>query len=212
MATYGTPVAPAATLGFLVEPVARVLLGTGGVTDLESTSWPAQVYSAPIGLGSGKGIELGSLVNLAFSHVPTVEPVEAANFENALYYEVNGEETQVTVEIKEWKPQVLAEALATGHLYVLGSEALMTFGGGCNVKEMPLVIEWTNNSCKVPGSANIGTGVTGMIMTLYKTQLTSGLDISSLVAREQSTISLTFQAIHDTARAVGNRLGSIYLY
>lgn len=212
MATYGTPVAPTPLQGFLIEPAARVLLGTGGSSDLETTSWPAQVYGAPIGLAAGAGIELGILNNLSFSSVPTITPVEAANFEDPLAYEVSGEECTITVECKDVKPQVLKEALATGHLYILGNEALITWGGGCSLKEMPLVIEWTNVACKAPGAANIGSGITGGIFTFYKVIANSGLPWSAFNAKENVALALTFRAMHDTAKARGNRLGSLYLY
>lgn len=212
MATYGTPTAPTALQGFLVEAAARVLLGTGGSGDLETTSWPAQVYGAPIGLAAGAGVELGILQNLSFSSVPTITPVEAANFEDALSYEVSGEECTITVEISDAKPQVLKEALATGHLYVLGQEALITFGGGCSLKEMPLVIEWTNMSCKAPTTANIANGLAGGIFTFYRVVANSGLSWSAFNAKERTSIALTFRAMHDTSKAAGGKLGNLYLY
>jgi hypothetical protein len=212
MATYGTPVAPTALTGFLIEPAARVLLGTGGSADLETTSWPAQVYSAPIGLKSGAGVQLGILTNLSFSSVPTITPVEAANFQDPLAYEVSGEECTITVECRDVKPQVLKEALATGYLYILGNEALITWGGGCTLKEMPLVIEWTNVSCKAPGTANIGSGLTGGIFTFFKVISNSGLPWSAFSAKEATSLALTFRALHDTSRPLGARLGSLYLY
>ncbi|NLS77357.1 MAG: hypothetical protein GXY76_08880 [Chloroflexi bacterium] len=212
MGNYGTPVAPTALLGFALEPAARVLLGTGGTTDLETTSWPAQVYGAPIGLAAGAGVELGILTNLGFSSVPTITPFEAANFEDPLAYEVSGEECTITVECQDVKPQVLKEALGTGHLYILGSEALITWGGGCSLKEMPLVIEWTSVACKAPSAANIGSGITGGIFTFYKVIANSGLPWSAFNAKERVSLALTFRALHDTAKARGNRLGSLYLY
>lgn len=212
MATYGTPTAPHPTIGYLVDAQARVLLGLNGASDLEATSWPAQTYSTPIGLAAGAGLELGTLANLNFASTPTFEAVEAANLQGALFYELGGEECSINVEVMELKPQTLSLALATGHLYILGAEALISWGGGCQGKEMPLVIEFTSQLCKAPTTPDIGSGITGGIITFYKAICTSGLNWAAFNATARTTIALTFQARHDHDRSDGNKIGNMYLY
>lgn len=211
MGTYATPTSPTLTRGFLVRSESRVLLGINGETDLETTSWPASVYSAPIGMASGQGLDLGYLADLSWSQVPAIEPVEGVNVQNDRFYEITGEESTLTVAIREFKPQVLAEAIASGKLYVLGDEALITFGGDSSVDELPLVVEFTNLQGGAPSSANIGSGITGGILTLYKTVITGGLEMA-FSAREVAQVPLEFRVIPDTDKAAGNRLGNLYLY
>lgn len=210
--TYGTPSAATLTAGFLLRPETRVLLGTGGATDLETASWLYKVYSTPIGLGSGKGLDLGLLADIAFSHAPTIESVAGINYQEDTVFEVNGEECTVTLTIQEWKPQVLAHAAATGRLRIIGNEALLSFGGGCTLDEYPLVIEFTNAACNVPSTQNVGSGITGGILTLYKTIQTGGIPWDAITAKETSKLQLTFRAIADTSKAKRNRLGNLYLY
>ncbi len=210
--TYGTPAAAVLTPAFVLRPETRVLLGVGGSTDLEATSWLAQVYSAPVGLGSGKGIDLGALADVAFNHAPKVEPEPNANYQEQTQYDVTGEELTVTVTIKEWKIQVLQQAVVTGRLRVHGTEAQLTFGGGCTIDYYPLVIEFSNVSCRAPSSQNIGSGITGGILTIYKTIQVGGLPWDAITAQKTSTLKLTFKAVADTSRAKMNRLGNLYLY
>jgi hypothetical protein len=196
----------------MLRPETRVLLGTGGTTDLESTSWLALVYSAPVGLGSGKGIDLGALADIGFNHAPKIEPVPNINYQEETQYDVTGEELTVTVTIKEWRIQVLQHAIATGRLRVHDIEAQITFGGGCAIAYYPLVIEFSNVSCNAPSSQNIGSGITGGILTLYKTMQVGGLPWDAITAKELNPIKLTFKAVADTTRAKLNRLGNLYLY
>ena len=211
MGTYGTPSSPTLTKGFLVKLESRVLLGLNGASDLEATSWPASVYSAPIGLGSGKGLDLGYLADLSWSHKPDIAPVEGVNIQNDRFYEITGEECTLTLSIREFKIQVVAQAIASGKLYILDDEALITFGGECSLSELPLVIEFSNIACGAPATANIGSGITGGILTFYKTFCTGGLEMA-FSAKEVGATPLEFRVLPDTDRARGNRLGNLYLY
>jgi len=214
--TYGTPAGATLKPGFLLRPETRVLLGTGGSADLETSSWAYQVYDVHIGLGSGKGLDLGLLAALNFKTVPTIEPVAGVNYQEDTVYEVTGEDCEVTLTLFEIKPQVLGQALATGRLRILSEdttqEVLMTFGGGCEITDYPLVIEFTNAGCEAPSTQNIGAGITGGILTLYKVIQTSGLDLGALTAKANTQVPITFKALADTTKAKRNRLGCLYLY
>jgi len=212
--TYGTPAAATLIDAFMVRPENRVLLGTGGTSDLETTSELYSTYGANIGLGAGKGQELGRLTALSFRDVPTVEAVPSTNYQEDTAFEVTGEECEVTLTVREFKIGTLQAALITGRMYSLGevNEALATFGGGCEVTHMPLVIEFTNAACAAPSTQNIGEGVSGGILTLYKCLCTSGLDWAAITANETSELTLTFRAVADTSKAKRNRLGNLYLY
>jgi len=210
--TYGTPTAATLTPAFLLRPETRVLLGVGGSTDLETASWPYQVYGASIGLGAGKGIDMGLLADIKFKHAPKIEPVAGVNYQEDTVYELTGEECQVDIGVKEVKTHWLQQAVAAGVLRILGTEALLTFGGGCAITYYPLVIEFTNSGCNAPTSPNIGSGITGGILTLYRTIQIGGLSFDALTAKAEVTIPLSFKVVADTTKAKKNRLGNLYLY
>ena len=143
---------------------------------------------------------------------PTIEPLESANIADATIYLVTGEETTVEVGIQQFDTRTLEIAMSTGVMYALGNERLITFGGGCTIKNRPLSIESGNVACDAPTSPNVSNGITGIVVTLYDVICSSGLPWDSIVAGEISVIDLTFEARPVLARARGNRLGTIYVY
>lgn len=211
--TYYTVAAPTATKGFLFQAESQVRIGTSALYgSLETTSWTYATYEASIGLVNGNSYDVGLLDSLSFTHEPTIEPLESANVADASVYLVTGEETTVEIGVQQFDPRTLEMAMATGVMYSLGNERLITFGGGCSVKNRPLSIESGNVACDSPTSPNISNGITGIVVTLYDTVCTSGLPWDSIVAGEINTLSLTFEARPVLARAKGNRLGTVYLY
>jgi len=213
MATYYTATAPSATAGFLVQAESQIRIGSASLYgSLETSSWTYATYQASVGLVNGSSFELGLVESLGFTHAPSIEPLESANVSDSSIYLVTGEETTVEVGVRQFDPRVLEIAMATGVMYELGNERLITFGGACNVKNRPLSIESGNVSCDAPTSPNISNGVSGVVITLYDTVCTSGLPWDSIAAGEINTLALTFEARPVLARARGGRLGSVYVW
>jgi len=212
MATYYTVSGPTVTGGFFLRPEGRILVGTSALYGaLDITSWTYTTYEASIGLQDGQSFELGQVSDLSWQHAPEYEAVEGFNVADDSVYEVTGEETMVTVEIQEFHPEILEVAVGTGNRYTLGTEMLLTFGGGCTMRNRPISIEFTNAGCEAPSSANITNGITGGVLTIYDAFISNGIDWS-MNARESNTASFEFTARPVSARAAGNRLGNLYLY
>lgn len=206
--TYFTTAAPSDALGFMVQAESRVRMGTANLYGaLEVTSWTYSTYQASIGLQAGKAIDLGQVESLGFTHTPTFEPLESANIQQPSIYTLTGEETTLTVGLRQFDPRVLEVALGTGILYKLGNEYLITFGGACNVTSRPMEIAITNIGCDKPSSPNATNGITGMVLTIYDALATSGLPWDEIVAGEINSIELEFAAKPVLARSLGNRLG-----
>lgn len=213
MGTYYTPSAPTVTEGLLLQPESRVLLGDAYLYgSLETTSFTYTTYTAPIGLASGHGIDLGALESLGFSQVPSFEAVESANIQNSNIWVLTGEETTVSIGLRQFQPLVLNMALGTGLMYSLGDERLITFGGRCEMQSRPLTIEFTNVACQAPSSEDIANGVSGGVLTLYDTFCSSGLPWDDINAGSINSLALEFQVRPVLAHALGNRLGNLYLY
>jgi len=179
---------------------------------LEVTSWTYATYEASIGLQAGNSFDLGLVDSLSFTHEPSIEPLESANVADASVYLITGEETSVEIGVQQFDTRTLEIALATGVMYTLGNERLITIGGSCNIKNRPLCIESGNIACDAPTSPNVTNGITAIVITLYDCICTSGLPWDSMVAGEINTLDLTFDARPVLARARGNRLGNVYIY
>lgn len=211
--TYYTPSAPTVSEGFLLQAESKVMVGQNYLySSLETSSWTYQTYTASIGLAAGQGIDLGSVESLGFSHVPTFEAVESANIQTSNIWILTGEETTVSIGLREYRPEILRMALGTGIQYNLDDERVTTFGGKCDMLTRPLTIEWLNVACQAPSSEDITGGVTGGVLTLYDTFCSSGLPWDDINAGALNTISLEFQVRPVLTHALGNRLGNMYLY
>lgn len=213
MGTYYTPSAPTIAEGFLFQPESRVLLGTNYLYgSLEVTSWTYLTYTASVGLQDGESIDLGTLESLGFSHVPTFEPIEAANLQSSNVWVLTGEETTLSIGLRQFNPYLLNMALGTGTNYRLGEENLITFGGKCDMLTRPMSIEFNNVGCQAVSSADIDSGVSGGVLTLYDTFCSSGLPWDDINAGTLNTLALEFQVRPVLAHALGNRLGNLYLF
>ena len=207
--------APTVVEGLLLQAESRVLLGTGNMYDsLEVTTWTYLSYKASIGLQAGKSIDLGMLSALGFSHVPTFEAVESANIQDSTIWTLTGEETKVTVGLRQFDSHILQLALGTGVAYAFDTEkeSLITFGGKCTMTTRPLVIEFANVACGAPTSEDIAAGVTGGVLTLYDVFCSSGFPWDTMDAKALNEVTLEFQARPVLANTRGNRLGNMYLY
>lgn len=213
MATYYTPASPVTTEGYFVSPESRVLIGNANMYgSLEVSSWTYSTYGASIGLQSGTGIDVGELESLSFSHVPSFSAIESANIRTSNIYVLDGEETAVSIGLRQFHPHLLWMALGTGTQYVLGDERLITFGDLCENVSRPLSIEFSNVSCQAPQVADIAAGVTGGVITLYDTFMSTGFPWDDMNAGELNNISVELKAKPVLAKARGNRLGNVYLY
>jgi hypothetical protein len=179
-----------------------------------TAAWKYPPGRMPVGLASGHAIDMGMLGTLGFSHVPSYEAVESANLQDSTIWTLNGEETTVSIGLRQFDPDILALALGTGTHYGFdsGAESLITFGGKCTMTTRPLVIEATNVACGAPTSETVQSGITAIILTLYDTFCSSGLPWDDINAGALNELALEFQARPVTARTRGNRLGNMYFY
>jgi len=212
--TYFTTAGPTDALGYMVQSESRVRLGSEELYgSLEVSSWTYTTYNASIGLQAGKATDLGQVESLGFTHQPSFEPLESANVQQASIYVLSGEETSVSVGVRQFDPQILEIALGTGVLYTLDTEYLMTFGGACTASRRPMEIAVTNIGCNKPSSPDaVASGITAIVLTLYSVQSTSGLDWGDIVANEINSIDMEFSAVPVNTNALGNRLGNLYIF
>lgn len=212
--TYFTTGAPTDVLGYMIQAESRVRIGTQNLYgSLEVSSWTYTTYGASIGLQAGKNIDLGQVESLGFSHVPSFEPLESANIQQPSIYVLTGEETSLTVGVRQFNPRLLEVAVGTGTLYQLGNEYLLPFGGACNANSRPIEVAVTNIGCNKPASPNAASsGITAIVLTLYDVQATSGLDWGDIIANEINMFDLELTAKAVTSNALGNRIGNLYLW
>lgn len=212
--TYFTTGGPVGALGYMLQAESRVRLGTEYLYgSLETSSWTYSTYGASIGLQAGKAIDFGQVESLGFTHTPSFEPLESANVQQPSIYVLTGEETTVSVGVRQFDPRVLVVALGTGTLYQLGNEYLIPFGGACTASSRPIEIAVTNIGCDKPTSPNAASsGITAIVLTLYDVQATSGLDWGDIVANEINQFDLELSAKPVLANALGNRLGNLYIF
>lgn len=210
--SYCVPVSPTSTPGFLVRPESRILVGNSALYgSLDNSSWAYQTYEASVCLRAGTFQDVGLVADLKWSHKPKYEAIDSVNVATATVYDVMGDETTLTVEMQEWHPEIINIALGTGVGYDLTTEWLFTFGDGCDIKNRPICIQSTNQSCNAPDTENIDNGVSGLCLTLYDTICTSGIE-AGLSAKAINTLPLEFTCRPVLARAAGNRLGSLSMY
>jgi len=214
MGTYGpTPTAPTVTEGFFVKAESRILLGTSATYgSLDTTSNSYTTYTISVGLESGQFIDMGFVESLGYSYVQTWEAVDSANVAQGRVYDMTGEELTISVGVREFKKQTIQAALNSGVMYTLGTEVLYAFGGGCNLINRPIAIEFSNQSCDAPTTADIASGITGGVLTAYDTICTSGLPWDAMVRAELNMLSLEFKGRPILARTRGQRFGSLWLY
>lgn len=209
---YCIPSAPTITAGFFLRLESRVLIGTSALYgSLETSSWAYTTYEASVCLQAGTFIDAGQVADLSWSHKPTYEAVDGANIATATVWDVMGDETTLTVEIQEFHPEIIEVALGTGAAYDLTTEWLFTFGDGCVLRNRPICIQATNQSCNAPTTQNIDNGIQGLCLTLYDTLCTSGIEMGFTAGAEMSA-PLEFTCRPVMERAAGNRLGSLSLY
>ena len=209
--TYITPSAPDPVAAFLVRLESNVKLGTQYLYgSLKVTGWTYTTYTAPVGL-SANSFSLGTLANISWAHKPGYTAIESFNISDKPLFELDGEETMLTIEIQQIDPRVLEYAVGTGTMYTLGVERLLTFGGGCRIRTRPISVEFVNDSCNKPDSQNMASGLTGGCLTLYNCFVQSGLEWA-MGAGETNTIPLELQALPVMTLSRGNRLGNLYLY
>lgn len=210
--TYLTVPSVTTTEAKLVQPESAILVGTSRLYGaLETTSWTYSTYGISIGLAAGQSYQLGIVSEVTFSHAPEFEPVETGNTSDNEIYSVSGEETTLSVDIFEFDRRTVELALGTGTRIEIGSEAIIPFGGGCNMLRRPWSVQFTNGHCSAPSAQDISLGVSGGAITLYDAFVQSGLEWT-LAAKETNTASLELMALPVLERTKGYRLGNIYLY
>lgn len=210
--TYLTVPSITTTEAMLVQPETAVLVGTSRLYGaLDVTSWTYATYGISIGLEAGNSYQLGIVSEVTFTHAPEFEPIETGNTTDNELYTVTGEETTLSVDIFEFDRRTVEIALGTGTKIETGDEAIIPFGGGCNMLRRPWSLQFTNGHCSAPTAQDIALGVSGGAITLYDAFVQSGLEWA-LNAKETNTASLELMALPVMERTKGYRIGNVYLY
>lgn len=213
---YGSVGSPTTELGYLVQGGARVRVGTESLYGaLETSSDTYTAYEASIGIETGKYTDLGELESISTSINATVEPFDSANLRLPSIYYVTEEEATITTGITQWDYTILETLFHNGVLYDLGGasnpEKLITFGGACNIHNVPLEIGVENLQCYLPESQSADLGLTGIILTFYDVISTSGFT-PEFNAKEINTIEVEWMARPVLERDSGNQVGNMYIF
>jgi len=115
--------------------------------------------------------------------------------------------------VMQFDPRVLELMVGTGVLYTLGNERLITVGGKCNTARRPIEIAATNIGCNAPAApTSTLTGISGIVITAYDANCTSGLPWGDILANELSVLDTEWTVRPVSARALGNRLFNVYIF
>ncbi len=215
--TYFTTAGPTVLAGLVVQSEARVRVGTSRLyQSLETTSALYTAYEASIGLSAGNSFDLGELTALGFEYVPTFGSPDSTNVLTSSIETLEEEECTISMGIQQFDPRMLELAVGTGVMYTTGpggNERVMTVGGKCTTERRPVEIGVTNIGCNAPSApASTETGITGIVITAYDCQCTSGLPWSDVVAGEINVLDLEWNVRPVNARALGNRLFNVYIF
>ena len=217
MTSFGdyTPSAPVVTEGYLVKPEVRVNIGkTGWTTSLDFNSYSYNYNDVPVGFeDSTKYFEVGLLASMGQVLSKTFEAVDSANAPRGTIFDMTDEELTLSFEAKELNP-LLVELLlhTTPFENEDGSEKVFATGGGCDMISRPITVEWTNVDCHVIDTADIDSGITGGILTVYKAIVTNGFDWGTMVRNGENNIPVEITALPINTFPAGRRLASLWLY
>lgn len=213
--TYFTTAGPSVVGGLLLQAETRVRVGTSRLfSALETTSTLYTAYTAPIGLASGQGIDLGELDSVGLDHVPSFATPDTANVSRSSISILEEEETTITLGIRQFDVDVLLALVGTGVMYTVATnERLITVGGTCTAQRRPIEMAATNIGCNAPTSpGDVKLGVTAIVVTAYDCQSSSGLPLSELVAGDLTVMDTEWTVYPVNALAVGNRLFNLYIF
>lgn len=217
MGFYGDAVDVEKTLGMVVQARAGVKIGTlETFGSLETTSATYTAYNASIGLKTATSFNLGELSELGLTISATVEPYESVNVRQPTIYIVTEEECTISIGITQFDYRIMEQMLHHGVMRKLNNapsnEYLFTFGGLCAIKSRPINIGVKNIACFLPAGADAHLGVTGISFTIYDALCTTGLVWDNIVAAELNTITVEYSGRPVLTNALGNQVGSIYLW
>ena len=212
--SYFTTVGPTTTEQLLVQMESTVRIGTSRLYgSLETTSFAYTAYEASIGLAAGQSWELGQVDSIGIEVTSELEEVESANIRQSGIFVAGAEEATLSVGVREYNVNTLDIAMNNAIMYRIGDEVLFTVGGACTTKSRPIEVAATNIACGAPSTTgDVESGVSAIVVTFYDMQCTSGLPWGDIVAGELNTLELEFSALPVTARALGNRFMSIYVF
>lgn len=212
--SYFTTAAPTVLTGLLIQSETRVRMGTQRLWgSLEVTSAAYAAYSASIGLQTANCWDLGLLSSLSFEHVPSFTEPDVANLLSSPVEILESEEVTIGIGVYQFDARTIEVALGTGTMYAIGNERLFIVGGKCTTARRPIELAATNIGCYAPTSpTSVLTGLTGIVITVYDAQCTSGVPWSEIVANALDVLELEFAAKQVTSLAAGNRLFSVYMF
>lgn len=212
--SYFTTAAPTILTGLMLQSESRVRIGTQRFWgSLEVTSASYAAYTASIGLQTANSWDLGLLASLSFEHVPSFSEPDVANLLSSPVETLEDEEVTIGIGVYQFDARTIEFALGTGTMYAIGNERLFIVGGKCTTARRPLEISATNIGCYAPAAAtSVLTAISGIVITVYDCQCTSGVPWSEIVANALNVLELEFMAKQVTTLASGNRLFNVYMF
>lgn len=214
MSSYFTGTGPQVVAGLIMQSETRVQIGTARLWgSMEVSSAAYLTYTASIGLQSGKGIDLGELESIGFSHAPTFENPDTANVVRSSLELLTEEETTISLGIRQFDPQVLELMVGTGVMYTLGNARLITGGGKCTTEKRPIEIYASNIGCNAPAAEqSVLTGITAIVITAYDCSCTSGIPWDDILANEINVLDTEWTVHPVNSLDAGNRRFSVFIY
>jgi len=205
------PVTLTTNEGFMVRLENSIEIGNSQLWgSLDITSYVYQVYDASVGLQQNAGWQVGACDDIDFERSQDIEAVEIGNVVDAGLFEIASEETNLTFQAREWKPDVLSRAFGTTYNLITATDGVIMFGGGCNITSRPVVVRGTNVSCNASSITNLTDGVDYFVLTLYDCYTVEGVTLNFRV-REDSPIPLAMRAKPVLSLTAGERVGNLYI-
>lgn len=221
MATLFSDFASISTVpGLMVQAETRIRIGTeylyGSLNTSAGAGYIAAYGYASVGLTSGKYFDIGLVKSLGIEITNEKSEFEAANVLKSGIYTMTAEDATLSVGVTQFDPRVLQMCMSNGIMFPLADGSrLFTVGGSSASVTRPVEISTTNIFTDAPSSqaSNISaSGITGIVVTFYDAECTSGLPWGDIVANDLNSLDLEFKARSVLARDAGNRFLSVYVF
>jgi hypothetical protein len=177
---------------------------------LDISSYIYTVYGASVGLQEDAGWQIGATDDLQFEYTKDYGQIEIGNVISTGVYELESEEATLSFSMYEWKPDALAMAFNATMSQVTATDALIQFGGGCDLSAVPIIVRGTNISCNATAISNLTDGVDYAVLTLYDCYQAEGFTLP-FQASEDNPIDLSIVAKPVLSLTAGERIGNLYL-
>lgn len=167
-------------------------------------------YGVSVGLQEDSGWQIGATDDLQFEYTRSMAQLEIGNVRESGIWELESEECKLTMNMYEWKPNVIGRVFNVTVTSISDTDKFITFGGGCTLNSRPCVVQGTNVSCNASSITDLTDGVEFMVLTLYDVFSSEGATLP-FTARENSPIPVTLEARPVLELTAGYRFGSLYM-